>query len=85
MRPYYIDATEFNTSEIMMKMRVQCCVCKKVRRGATWIRVTESTLSGARVSHGYCPKCAKQAFEELEKLDKLRSSPALASTRVAAS
>ncbi|MAF13298.1 MAG: hypothetical protein CMI53_00185 [Parcubacteria group bacterium] len=49
-------------------MIVQCCVCKKIRRGpegsATWSLAAKEDL-GPGVSHGYCPKCADKALAQI--------------------
>jgi len=44
-----------------------CCVCKKIRNeDGNWQQMESyiSEHSGTRFSHGYCPECAKKAFEE---------------------
>lgn len=50
-----------------------CSYCKKIRddKGA-WkqIEVYISDRSEAAFSHGYCPDCAKKAFEEVEEFKK---------------
>jgi hypothetical protein len=48
-------------------MKVQCCVCKKVRKGKHWVAVPELQIT-EHVSHGYCPACAAQAFAEIHEL-----------------
>lgn len=55
-------------------MVVQCCLCQKVRQGKQWESVSESTKLPKEVSHGYCPTCAKQAFEEIRQLLATRDS-----------
>jgi len=46
-------------------MVVQCCVCKRVQKGTKWILPSASDLDG-NVSHGYYPRCANQAFAEIQ-------------------
>ncbi|MBI5091844.1 MAG: hypothetical protein HZB26_05290 [Candidatus Hydrogenedentes bacterium] len=48
-------------------MTKQCCVCKKVNTGATWITVAYPESAAAHASHGYCPTCAAVAFAEVEQ------------------
>lgn len=50
-------------------MDIQCCKCRKYKhidgRGNTkWRR--EKPTEDSKVSHGYCPKCAEEAFAEIE-------------------
>lgn len=47
-------------------MWVQCCVCKKVRRGSKWGRIEIPVEDRHQVSHGYCPACANLAFKQAE-------------------
>jgi hypothetical protein len=47
-------------------MITQCCACKKVRKGDRWTSAVESLPMDARVSHGYCPECAKKAIQAVE-------------------
>lgn len=42
---------------------VQCCVCKKIRTGSEWITQEKAEIAEELVSHGYCPKCADEAFK----------------------
>lgn len=58
----------FPWKEGVVIMLVQCCVCKKVRKGGTWTHVSEKELASQHVSHGYCPKCAAEAFAEIRKM-----------------
>ena len=46
-------------------MKVQCCVCKKVREGGQWDYPAQALPSELEVSHGYCPECAAEAFAQL--------------------
>ncbi len=48
-----------------MTMKVQCCVCKKIRIDGVWTAPTVSQIGKEQVSHGYCPACADDAFAEL--------------------
>gem|GEM_PF-3139496 len=47
------------------KMLVQCCVCKKIRKGKRWVDITSPLSACCHISHGYCPVCAEAAFAEL--------------------
>ncbi|NIA14079.1 MAG: hypothetical protein GWP08_08355 [Nitrospiraceae bacterium] len=49
-------------------MIVQCCLCKKVRRGKRWEKPHARELDDKHVSHGYCPVCADKAFTEMRGL-----------------
>jgi hypothetical protein len=49
-------------------MIVQCCLCKKVRKGKQWVTADPIELADVRISHGYCPACAAQAFAEIRAL-----------------
>ncbi len=46
-------------------MKVQCCVCKKVRVGTKWVSQSDPVDVPDLVSHGYCPVCAEHAFAEI--------------------
>ncbi len=46
-------------------MESECCVCHKVRRGSDWICRPVNGVSDEPISHGYCPRCARQALQEL--------------------
>ncbi len=35
-----------------------------------WMPAEPSHTVQERISHGYCPKCAAEAFEEIRKLHK---------------
>jgi len=41
-------------------MRVQCCVCKKVKKNGAW-REVPKTIGTEPVSHSYCPACLSEA------------------------
>jgi len=49
-------------------MIVQCCQCKKVRKGNRWVKASGSELVGRCVSHGYCPTCAARVFAQIQAL-----------------
>jgi hypothetical protein len=54
-------------------MMIQCCVCGRVRHGGAWVVDPKACQYGAeRVSHGYCPACAEEAFEALREYSKNR-------------
>ena len=46
-------------------MKVQCCVCRKVRTDGKWETVHGPIAGEEPISHGYCPVCADAAFAEL--------------------
>lgn len=48
-------------------MTVQCCVCKKIRKGARWVKPQKVALVKHDISHGYCPKCAGEAFQKARR------------------
>lgn len=61
-------------------MVVQCCVCRRVRNENEWI-VPEAAAVEQRdkISHGYCPRCAAQAFEEIKQIRAVpRKTPTFA-------
>jgi hypothetical protein len=41
-------------------------MCKKMRENDLWIRRTTPQLDEA-VSHGYCPQCAEDAFDQIRR------------------
>lgn len=45
-------------------MTVQCCSCKKIRKGSRWV-MTMAPESQMCISHGYCPTCAARVFAEI--------------------
>ena len=53
-------------------MKIQCCVCKKVKQGDTWTTVAHPEVVAAHASHGYCPTCAAVAFAEIEQIAAAR-------------
>jgi hypothetical protein len=48
-------------------MQVQCCVCKKLRVGRSWVKPSED-VSQHDLSHGYCPACLDKARKEIQAL-----------------
>ena len=48
-------------------MTVQCCKCHKVRVDDHWVDLPRPVRLSGQVSHGYCPKCAEEAFAEIHK------------------
>lgn len=48
-------------------MVIQCCVCKKVRVNGHWREVPTQRIKDL-VSHGYCPRCAEEAFAEIRQM-----------------
>lgn len=46
-------------------MDVQCCVCKKVRLEERWVVLDALVPHDVETSHGYCPGCAGDAFQEV--------------------
>ena len=51
----------------VVPMKVQCCVCKKVRVGDGWCSPRGQVACNDHVSHGYCPECAAEAFQKLRR------------------
>ncbi|MFM1921502.1 MAG: hypothetical protein RLZZ303_3136 [Candidatus Hydrogenedentota bacterium] len=49
-------------------MKVQCCVCNKVRDQDQWLPPQPETAPAESVSHGYCPQCLEQAHREIRAL-----------------
>jgi hypothetical protein len=49
-----------------MSVITQCCACQKIRQGTHWVEQSEVVLSDEPVSHGYCPACAKDAYQAIE-------------------
>ena len=47
-------------------MLIQCCVCKKFRHEGRWGTAATIVNHDGRISHSYCPECARRAFEELQ-------------------
>lgn len=56
-------------------MTIQCCSCKKVKRGEVWVTAIGPLGISDRVTHGYCPVCVEEAWAELEK--EIRSARGL--------
>lgn len=50
------------------EMKVQCCVCKKVRDESGWVNTESGALQGQAVSHGYCPSCLEEAHREIRAM-----------------
>jgi len=50
----------FAMDKEVLIMRVQCCVCKKVKNGGTWREAPEAQLADL-ASHSYCPVCLAEA------------------------
>ncbi|MGV1099593.1 hypothetical protein ACUUL3_09345 [Thiovibrio sp. JS02] len=44
-------------------MHVICCVCQKTKNRNHW--VSKATPAGAKLSHGYCPRCYRQLLERM--------------------
>ena len=64
-------------------MKVQCCVCGRIREGTKWRFETTFDAVCEDTSHGYCPVCAAKAFEDIrafQRLKKLTHQHAMAST-----
>ena len=57
-----------NEMHEVVAVRVQCCVCKRFRKGNQWVSEKAAPGSDKDVSHGYCPTCAANAFGEVAKL-----------------
>ncbi len=48
-------------------MKVQCCMCYKLRSGEEWRRAQPGELNGERVSSSYCRPCADRARNDLRE------------------
>jgi hypothetical protein len=58
-------------------MLVQCCVCGRVRKDARWVRSAKAERHPHEaVSHGYCPRCAEKAFEDIRNRHQKADYPA---------
>lgn len=57
-------------------MKVQCCVCGKIREGERWRFALYSELTSSPVSSGYCPACAEKAMLAMrqERMDEVAES-----------
>ena len=51
-------------------MVIQCCVCRKIRQGTSWVAAQQTPQNRNEVSHSYCPECAKRAIEEIRSQSK---------------
>ena len=56
--------------ERQVHMLVQCCVCKRVRKGGAWVKMRPPPDREGGVSHGYCPACAAKAFEQVRHMKR---------------
>ncbi len=50
-------------------MKIQCCVCKKVREQNVWTH--QILWSPQNVSHTYCPDCLQEAKKEAHELIRI--------------
>lgn len=46
-------------------MKVQCCVCARVREGGEWNH--RSTPLEGEVTHTYCPQCKTQTLQAMRQ------------------
>lgn len=44
----------------------QCCVCKKVKLGASWVSSNAVQHAAVNCSHGYCPDCFRQVLQRID-------------------
>jgi|GEM_PF-3677635 len=44
---------------------VQCCVCGKVRCNTNWIYLSKKELESSKISHTYCPECARAEMKKI--------------------
>lgn len=58
-------ATDKDTTTMVMK--VQCCVCKRIRLGNRWYSPQGRIAPHDCISYGYCPECAADAAEKLRQ------------------
>ena len=54
-------------NDVEVPMKIQCCVCYKIRSGDEWRRSRRGELNGERVSSTYCRPCALRARNELRE------------------
>lgn len=47
-------------------MTTQCCTCRKICIDDRWGVPSTPLPADERVSHGYCPECAKAAMRQVE-------------------
>ncbi|MCX8064229.1 MAG: hypothetical protein N3G21_03570 [Candidatus Hydrogenedentes bacterium] len=45
---------------------VQCCICGKVRHDAQWISIPQKNIESSRISHTYCPECARLFMMQID-------------------
>jgi len=55
-------------------MTVQCCQCKRVREGRSWLPAP--AVPDDTASHTYCPACYDNALTEVETLRASAITPA---------
>jgi ssDNA-binding Zn-finger/Zn-ribbon topoisomerase 1 len=58
----HLPADKKPQNKEVLKMTVQCCVCRKYRVNDSW---KKNTKVDERVSHTYCPKCKTEAMKSL--------------------
>ncbi len=61
-------------------MMVQCCVCKRIRRGKVWEWAAKHHHDA---SHTYCPPCAEIALAEIDAYRNVYAPPPARRTRLA--
>lgn len=48
-----------------MSLRVECCVCRKVRIDSLWVREDPDSSRQKDTSHTYCPSCLDGFYKEI--------------------
>lgn len=68
MRQLDLLSTFGKTSTLpVKKYQIVCCICGRIRNSrGRWVKRELNTMntSDLNISHGYCPRCAKQKFPE---------------------
>lgn len=59
--------TRVPTNDMEVAMKVQCCMCYRIRLGEAWRRAQPGELNGERVSSTYCRPCAVRARNDLRE------------------
>ena len=59
--------TRVPTNDMEVAMKVQCCMCYRIRLGEAWRRAQPEELNGERVSSTYCRPCAVRARNDLRE------------------
>ena len=55
-------------------MITQCCECRMIRQGESWVHPPQGFPNNEHVSHGYCPDCAQDAIQSVDDEIALESA-----------